>query len=88
MGFYDRSGHWIDNVTVGLSRNGHSLSPTVSIEVDAAVERAKNGASALEEMAKLFQAHPLLKSEDRWSFPENPHPLSALIGEYVRQIYE
>ncbi len=88
MGFYDRSGNWIEGATVGLARGGHSLSPTISVEVDAAVERARAGGSALEEMRKLFKAHPLLKSEDRWTFPENPHPLSALIDEYVRQIYE
>ncbi len=85
-GFYDRSGNWIENATVGLRADGSSLSPTVSVEVDSACERVRAGGSALEEMRKLFKAHPLLK-EDRWSFPESPHPLSALVELYVEEIY-
>jgi hypothetical protein len=86
MGFYSPSGDWIEGATVGLRADGSTLSPTVSVEVDAACERVRAGGSALEEMRKLFNAHPLLKA-DRWNFPENPHPLSALIDLYVEEIY-
>ena len=85
-GFYDKHGNFVENATVGLRADGGSLSPTVSVEVDAASERVKEGGSALLELRKLFEAHPLLKA-DRWSFPENRHPLSRLVELYVEEVY-
>ena len=84
-GFYDKNGNFVENATVGLRNGGGALSPTVSVEVDAACERATNGGSAKAELVKLFDAHPLLCS-DRWSYPDNPHPLSRLVALYVDEV--
>jgi hypothetical protein len=84
-GFYDKNGNFVENATVGLRNGGGALSPTVSVEVDAACERVRESGSALVELKKLFDAHPLLRS-DRWSYPDNPHPLSRLVALYVDEV--
>lgn len=86
MGFYSPLGDWVEGATVGLRADGSTLSLTVSVEVTAACERAKAGGSALAEMRKLFEAHPLLKA-DRWQYPDNPHPLSELVQLYWTELY-
>ena len=84
MAYFNSRGQFVSGQTMGGSGVSTSV---IEMEVQDSVYRCVNyGASALDEMRQILKKHPVLKT-DQWSYPDNPHPLSALVAEYVREIY-
>lgn len=84
MAYFNSKGQFVSGQTMGGSRFSTSV---IEMEVEDAVYRCVNhGASAHEKMKHMLKKHPVLKT-DQWLYPDNPHPLSALVAEFVRNIY-
>jgi len=84
MAYFNSKGQFVSGQTLGGSGVSTSV---IDLEVQDAVYRCANhGASARDEIKQMFKKHPVLKT-DQWSYPDNPHPLSALVAEFVREIY-
>jgi hypothetical protein len=81
-GYYNARGEFVE----GHLHGGDSGTATSAInhEVDEAVARCRNGASAKREMMLFYQKYPHLK-QNRWAVGE--HPLSPLVNEYVIEIF-
>lgn len=77
-GYYNTRGEFVEGHLMG-GEVGTATS-AINHEVDEAVARCRNGASAKREMVLLYQKYPHLK-QNRWAVGE--HPLSPLLGEYV-----
>lgn len=84
MPFFDSKGNRVVGAKVGGGGSGGNSVSVVGTEVNAAVQRCREGGSAKKEMLALFQKYPMLK-EDRWEVFE--HPLSPLIDEFVKEVY-
>ena len=82
-GYFNARGEFVSGHLMG--GEGGTASNAINHEVDEAVARCRNGASAQREMLLLFKRHQHLK-QDRWAVGE--HPLSPLLSEYVRQMFE
>lgn len=84
MAYFNSKGQFVAGQTIG----GPGVSTSaIEMEIQDAVYRCKNyGESPKECMRVLLKKHPVLKT-DQWSYPDNPHPLSALIAEFVKDIY-
>ena len=82
--FFDSKGNLVSGAKVAGGGAGATTVSVVQTEVDAAVERCKQGASARNEMLALFNKYPMLR-EDRWQVFE--HPLSPLVDAFVKQMF-
>ena len=84
MGYFNSKGQRIHLHKVGETPNvGSSF---IESDIQQAVERCRNGASAKTEIAKAMRKHPILKTDGNWD--KETHPLSPLITEFVRQVFQ